>query len=206
MVFVSFFKVERLTDNLSTLPDYFFKRLLSILHLIVYESTNLVIDYRFMNKSTSLWIAYLPIFIGILASIPVQASSVLVNNSRPHSCEFRRNGKLQENCSTFKLTRVLIDEKNQTTGFLVDFFFKDSQISYLVTEKNFRRVNIYGKQHNAYLLLGKRTEQRGLKPTISKVVGGCIMAFDYSEVMCSETDSGFYYSYEANSPDTNFSR
>jgi len=165
-----------------------------------------VIDYRSMNKRISLWIAYFPILIGILASIPVQASSVLVNNSRPYSCEFRRNGKLQENCSTFKLTRVLIDEKNQTAGFLIDFFFKDSQISYLVTDKNFRRVDIYGKQHNAYLLLGKRTEQRGLKPTISKVVGGCVIAFDYSEVMCSETDSGSSYSYEANSPETQFLR
>lgn len=159
-----------------------------------------------MNKSTSLWIVYLPIFIGILTSTPVQASSVLVNNLRPYSCEFKRNGKLQENCSTFKLTRVLIDEKSQTTGFLVDFFFKDSQISYLVTDKNSRRVNIYGKQHNAYLFLGKRTEQRGLKPTISQVVGGCVMAFDYSEVICSETDSGSSYSYAANSPEAQFSR
>ncbi len=146
-----------------------------------------------MNRTTSWIIAGISTAIGSFVAMPAHAST-LVDNSRPSTCELLKNGELQKTCNAFRLIRAR-DESIGFDGFKVEFLFDDVRVTYIavINGNAVTKETANGKPLTFYPTMVLTLEPQGGASETSTVDGVCGISPDYSQVICQDSDSTYFY-------------
>lgn len=145
-----------------------------------------------MNEKSVPLITSLTILASGFIATQAQASPI-VYNPRPATCKLIENDELQEKCNSFKLTPFRVSEEDSTTLLSAEFSFENSRISYFVASEPAKTIENNGKTFNVHAMAIRTIKQPNLEPETSVADGLCLIASDYSQVVCQISGSSYLY-------------